>query len=303
MTQKSNARHRSQGEVKVLETFELRSRRSIREAERARQSRSADRAERKLATVAKLDGRALPVQPVEKAQGKYVVRPHAAPKKVTKRVLRDLVAMGFASGIFATAALPAYALSPDVVSAGGFTTISSKQLATDYQAQSLTISAINQVEFGRGDYKATPLSETDRQNILNAIKQYTGPTASDFIANPPYSKLDPADVLKVAAKYVGTPYVFGGENPGGFDCSGYVRYVYAQFGINLPHSVIGQSFFGIKVKFEDAMPGDIVVLNNLSHDGIYAGNGNFYHAPRPGDDVKLAPIFTDQVYFIRLQTN
>jgi cell wall-associated NlpC family hydrolase len=60
---------------------------------------------------------------------------------------------------------------------------------------------------------------------------------------------------------------------------------------------------GIKVKPEDALPGDIVVLNDLSHDGIYAGNGNFYHAPRTGDTVKLAPIFTSNVFFIRLATN
>ena len=56
----------------------------------------------------------------------------------------------------------------------------------------------------------------------------------------------------------------------------------------------------VKVKREDARPGDLVIFNNYSHDGIYAGNGNFYHSPQPGDRVKLAPIFTPRFHIIRL---
>ncbi len=107
----------------------------------------------------------------------------------------------------------------------------------------------------------------------------------------------------MAAKYVGTPYVFGGDSPRGFDCSGYVAFVFSQFGLAMPHSVHGQARMGIPVKAEDALPGDLVIMNDMSHDGIYAGNGNFYHAPRPGDSVKLAPIYTSQVHYIRLATN
>jgi cell wall-associated NlpC family hydrolase len=47
----------------------------------------------------------------------------------------------------------------------------------------------------------------------------------------------------------------------------------------------------------------LVVMDDLGHDGIYAGNGNFYHAPRPGDYVKLAPIYTSRIHFVRLGTN
>jgi cell wall-associated NlpC family hydrolase len=97
--------------------------------------------------------------------------------------------------------------------------------------------------------------------------------------------------------------VFGGETPAGFDCSGYVAFVFAQFGIALPHSVHAQRRMGILIKPEDAQPGDLVIFNDMSHDGIYAGNGNFYHAPRRGDVVKLAPIFTSKIHFVRLATN
>ena len=115
--------------------------------------------------------------------------------------------------------------------------------------------------------------------------------------------MDAATILAVAAKYVGTPYVFGGETPAGFDCSGYVAFVFSQFGIPLPHTVIGQNRMGMLVKREDALPGDLVIFNDLSHNGIYAGNGNFYHAPRRGDSVKLAPIYTPNVHFVRIAGN
>jgi cell wall-associated NlpC family hydrolase len=162
---------------------------------------------------------------------------------------------------------------------------------------------VNTVKYARGNYESANANEIARQETLNAYRTYTGPTAADYILNPPYSKLDGATILKVAAKYVGTPYVFGGETPRGFDCSGYVAFVFAQFGIALPHSVHGQNRMGILIRPEDALPGDLVVMDDLGHDGIYAGNGNFYHAPRPGDYVKLAPIYTSRVHFVRLGTN
>jgi cell wall-associated NlpC family hydrolase len=105
--------------------------------------------------------------------------------------------------------------------------------------------------------------------------------------------------MKAAAELVGTPYVYGGSNPSGFDCSGFVLFVYSQFGLNLPHSVYQQSRVAVKIALADAVPGDIVTFNDYSHNGIYAGNGNFYHSPQPGDRVKLAPIFTDRFYITR----
>jgi cell wall-associated NlpC family hydrolase len=139
---------------------------------------------------------------------------------------------------------------------------------------------------------------TDRSNYLG----YTGLTAVDLAANPKYTELNPEDIMKVAAKYVGVPYILGGELPTGLDCSGYLRLVFADFGILLPHSVNGQAAHPRikRIKKSDARPGDLVIMNNHSHDGIYAGSGMFYHAPRPGDRVKLAPIYTPDVYYARV---
>jgi cell wall-associated NlpC family hydrolase len=168
--------------------------------------------------------------------------------------------------------------------------------------QLLSISGESTANFSRGKFSVKVAQSLIQQYNLNNYRLYSGPTAADYVSNPPFSKISGAAVLQVAAKYVGSPYVFGGENPSGFDCSGYVRFVFSQFGVDLAHSVRGQAVAGIVVRQADALPGDIVILNDYSHDGIYAGNGNFYHAPRAGDTVKLAPIFTPNVFFLRLKT-
>lgn len=299
MAKQGTGRHRANVEVNVLETMELRSRRSIREAERKRESRASKRAAKvasKVQEIITTDSRQMV------ATGRFVVLGKPKVKFGKRRDVRNVLTMMVSTGIFTTVALPAYAYSPDIAAMARFTTTNAAAVSSGADTQNLTVAAVNTANFERGQYSSASAAEIQRQQTATSYLSYAGPTAADYVNNPPYSKLDAAKVLQVAAKYTGTPYVFGGENPAGFDCSGYVRFVFSQFGMDLPHSVIAQSRLGIIVKPEDAQPGDIVVLNDLSHDGIYAGNGNFYHAPRPGDTVKLAPIFTSNVFFVRLGT-
>ena len=300
MAEKAKGRYRADVDVNVFESFELRSRRSIREAEKARLSRAERRHAKKLA---KADAKFFAAQAQDAANGSaFVVRAARKVPFYARRPFRNAVTMSIASGLFATFALPAYAYNPDIAAMSRFTTTDAQAVASASDTQNLTVAAVNTVKFSRGQYESADAAEIARQETLNNYRTYDGPTAADYVSNPPYSTLDGATILKVAAKYVGTPYVFGGETPRGFDCSGYVAFVFAQFGIALEHSVHTQARMGIKVKPEDAMPGDLVIMNDMSHDGIYAGNGNFYHAPRPGDTVKLAPIFTSNVHFVRLAT-
>ena len=300
MAEKAKGRYRADVEVNVFESFELRSRRSIREAEKARLSRAERRRAKKLA---KADAKFFAAKGNEGTNGSaFVVRAAHKVPFYARRPFRNTITMSIASGLFATFALPAYAYNPDIAAMSRFTTTDAQAIATAEDTQNLTVAAVNTVKFSRGQYESADAAEIARQETLNNYRTYDGPTAADYVSNPPYSTLDGATILKVAAKYVGTPYVFGGETPRGFDCSGYVAFVFAQFGIALEHSVHTQARMGIKIKPEDAMPGDLVIMNDMSHDGIYAGNGNFYHAPRPGDTVKLAPIFTSQVHFVRLAT-
>ncbi len=302
LAKKATGKHRADVEINILESFELRSRRSVREAEEARLSRAARRQAKKLA---KQDRAYFAAKQAGADQGSaaYLVPSQKRTPFYARRAVRNTVTMSIASGLFATFALPAYAYDPDIAAMSRFTTTDAEALANSEDTQNLTVAAVNTVKFARGNYKSADADEIARQETLNSYRTYSGPTAADYLASPPYSKLDGTSILKVAANYVGTPYVFGGDTPRGFDCSGYVAFVFAQFGVAMPHSVHGQARLGIPIRAEDAMPGDLVIMNDMSHDGIYAGNGNFYHAPRPGDSVKLAPIYTSQVHYIRLMTN
>ena len=89
-------------------------------------------------------------------------------------------------------------------------------------------------------------------------------------------------IISGAMQYIGVPYVFGGTTPYGFDCSGYVKYVFAQAGISLPRTADAQYEVGIPVSTYELIPGDVVFFTTYaygaSHVGIYLGDGNFIHA-------------------------
>jgi cell wall-associated NlpC family hydrolase len=97
-------------------------------------------------------------------------------------------------------------------------------------------------------------------------------------------------VVGIAMRYLGTPYVWGGASPSGFDCSGLVMYVYAQVGVSLPHSSYAQYGAGSPVSRGDLQAGDLVFFNGLGHVGIYVGGGSFIHAPHTGDVVKISSM-------------
>ena len=97
-------------------------------------------------------------------------------------------------------------------------------------------------------------------------------------------------VVAVAKQYVGAPYRWGGSSPEGFDCSGLVRYVYAQVGVSLPHNAAQQFRLGTAVTREDLEPGDLVFFDRLRHNGIYVGDGRFIHARQTGRRVGIANL-------------
>jgi peptidoglycan DL-endopeptidase CwlO len=97
-------------------------------------------------------------------------------------------------------------------------------------------------------------------------------------------------VVGIAMQYLGIPYVYGGSSPSGFDCSGFVMYVYAQIGVSLPHNAAAQYGYGTPVDRSQLQPGDLVFFNGLGHNGIYIGGGSFIHSPHTGDVVKISSI-------------
>jgi len=112
-----------------------------------------------------------------------------------------------------------------------------------------------------------------------------------------------SSVLSVAARYVGTPYVYGGTTPRGFDCSGYTRYVYGQLGISLPRTANAQMLATTRVSRSAARPGDLVFFvsgGRAYHNGIYAGDGMMYDSPRSGKSVSKRAIWDATIVFGRV---
>lgn len=105
------------------------------------------------------------------------------------------------------------------------------------------------------------------------------------------------EVLDMANGFLGTPYVWGGTSPSGFDCSGLIQYIYSKMGIDLPRVSADQARAGKQISLDQMKPGDLVAWDNSSrnngadHIAIYIGNGQIIHAPRPGASVEISEIF------------
>jgi cell wall-associated NlpC family hydrolase len=98
-------------------------------------------------------------------------------------------------------------------------------------------------------------------------------------------------VVSYARRLMGIRYTYGGTSPStGFDCSGFTRFVYAHFGISLPHYSVAQFDLGRRVSRVGLRPGDLVFFDGLGHVGLYVGGGRFIHAPHTGTDVQISPL-------------
>lgn len=109
---------------------------------------------------------------------------------------------------------------------------------------------------------------------------------------PSVSSASGQAVLDYAYRFLGTPYVWGGTTPSGFDCSGFTQYVYRHFGVNLPRVSRAQGSYGTKISYSNLQAGDLVFFGSggISHVGIYIGGGNMIHSPRPGKSVEISTM-------------
>lgn len=112
--------------------------------------------------------------------------------------------------------------------------------------------------------------------------QSTGVTPSAWALNGGANSATAEKIIATAKQYIGVPYVWGGSTPSGFDCSGYVQYVFRLHGITLPRTSKEQFTVGSWVSKANLKPGDLVYFNTdgsgVSHLGIYIGNNQFIHA-------------------------
>jgi peptidoglycan DL-endopeptidase CwlO len=129
-----------------------------------------------------------------------------------------------------------------------------------------------------------------QQASQSALAQTVGVTPPVGGGGPPAPPPTHGGVVGIAERYLGTPYVWGGASPSGFDCSGFTMYVYAQVGISLPHNAAAQYGYGSPVSRGNLAPGDLVFFDGLGHVGLYVGGNTFIHAPHTGDVVKYSTI-------------
>ncbi|MBO9553141.1 C40 family peptidase [Cellulomonas sp.] len=148
--------------------------------------------------------------------------------------------------------------------------------------------------------KPAPVKQTRAATTAASRSTARTATAAPAVANNPIPQSVSGNaVLEIAARYVGTPYVSGGTSPEiGFDCSGFVSYVYAQLGISLPRTSSGIKAAGTVISREDAQPGDLIW--SPGHISIYAGGNEQIDSPRPGKTVQFRSIWQSAPVFIRI---
>lgn len=117
--------------------------------------------------------------------------------------------------------------------------------------------------------------------------------------NPSFStSVSGSDVVSYACQFIGNPYVWGGESlTDGADCSGFIKSVYANFGISLPHSSVALQRAGSEVSYENAQPGDIVCY--AGHVAIYMGGGQIVHASSPSTGIKTGSATYRSIISVR----
>jgi cell wall-associated NlpC family hydrolase len=124
--------------------------------------------------------------------------------------------------------------------------------------------------------------------LMAACAPFQRETPRSAAANPG------AAALLAAQSRIGTPYRYGGSGPDAFDCSGLVAYAYRQAGVTLPRTAAQQYALARPVRRAELRPGDLVFFRwsgrEVSHVGIYAGDGLFVHAPQTDGQVRTATL-------------
>ncbi|MDF1478134.1 C40 family peptidase [Leifsonia sp. H3M29-4] len=197
-------------------------------------------------------------------------------------------------GMFATVALPAYAYQGEPVDTAKVQTKVQLQQFTQEHAQSLAVAGgVTAGVADRDAFSSTSAAE------MAAAAAAAAPASSytALLANPPMPFFSLDQVVSIAMQYQGVPYVYGGATPAGFDCSGFVAYVYAQVGVSLPHGVSSAAAVGTPIAWEAALPGDMVVMPG--HSGIYLGGGMMIDAPYEGRVVSVNSVWSSSAYIVR----
>ncbi|MFD0444874.1 NlpC/P60 family protein [Streptomyces indonesiensis] len=167
------------------------------------------------------------------------------------------------------------------------------------------LAAIEKKKAEEARRKAAELAEKQRQEAAARKKQQeqeqqnAGGSGSTAPSTPsaPANSSKAAQAIAFAKAQLGKPYVWGATGPSSFDCSGLTQAAWKSAGISLPRTTWDQVKAGTRVSTSQLQPGDLVFFyDDISHVGLYIGDGMMIHAPKPGDVVKKAPITEMPIY-------
>lgn len=133
--------------------------------------------------------------------------------KVSTGSLRRFLTVVSTTGLMATVALPSYGFSPEATAVSGLT-VNNELVEISAPSQGLSVATIKAVEFTRGDFEPADASEFQ---VTRSLRRYDGPVAADYLLRPRFTEITSANIMRAAAELVGTPYVAGGQTPGGID--------------------------------------------------------------------------------------
>ena len=161
-------------------------------------------------------------------------------------------------------------------------------------------SAISQLRNIRDNQIKSGIVKEEINNKIEAAKEKVSQLQAAIDAANAASKPNRGDstvsatgnaIVHYAYQFLGTPYLWGGTTPSGFDCSGFTQYVFKNAaGISLPRTTYDQINVGVAVSYNNLQPGDLV-FPHTGHVGIYIGGGQMIHAPSSGDVVKVSSVY------------